>query len=68
MNLLNKPYDYNEKRNIRDMIDGNICRIFISDDVEEIVRNLGFAIDKLNMIAYSRIKEIKNNEAKNADS
>lgn len=58
MRLLDEPIARQEKKNILDSIDGNICRICVSDDVEEIVRMLGFATDRLSMLAYSRIKEV----------
>ncbi len=59
MKLIDKPLDRQEIRNITDSIDGNIARICVSDDVEEIVAHLGFATDRLSMIAYSRIKHLK---------
>ena len=59
MKLLDKPLTQQEKRNMLDMLDGNIARICVSDDPEEIVRSLGFAIDRLSTIAYSRVKELK---------
>lgn len=59
MRLLDKPLTQQEKRNTLDMLDGNIARICVSDDPEEIVRSLGFAIDRLSTIAYSRVKELK---------
>lgn len=59
MKLLDKPYTQQEKRAELDMLDGNIARICVSDDPEEIVRSLGFATNRLSMIAYSRIKELK---------
>ena len=59
MRLLDKPYTQQEKRSELDMLDGNIARICVSDDPEEIVKSLGFATNRLSMIAYSRIKELK---------
>ena len=59
MRLLNKLLDKEEKEFLLDMLQGNIARICVSDDVEEVVAQLGFAIDRLSMLAYSRIKEIK---------
>lgn len=59
MRLLDKPLTREEKRGALDMLDGNISRICVSDDPEEIVKSLGFAIDRLSVIAYSRIKELK---------
>ena len=59
MRLLNKSLDREEKDFLLDMLKGNIARVCASDDIEEIVAQLGFAIDRLSIIAYSRIKEIK---------
>lgn len=59
MRLLDKPLTYKEKRNVQDMLDGNIARICLSNEPEEIVAHLGFATERLSMLAYSRIKEIK---------
>ena len=59
MRLLDKPYTKEEKDGVLRMLDGNICRICVSDDEEEIVRMLGFANDRLSMLAYSRIMQIK---------
>lgn len=57
--LLNRPYTNEEKRQILDMLRGNINRISVSSDVEEIVCQLHFAVDRLSAVAYSRIKEIR---------
>lgn len=59
MKLLDKPLTRQEKNNLCNMLDGNIARICVSDDIEEIVSSLGFATDRLTMLAYSRIKELK---------
>ena len=58
MRLLNKPLTRKERQNELDMINGNIARVSVSDDPIEIVAQLGFAIDRLNMVAYSRIMEL----------
>lgn len=58
MRLLDKPLNCDEIRDLIDRLDGNIARICVSDDPEDIVKSLGFAVDRLSMIAYSRIKEI----------
>ena len=58
MRLLLEPLDYKERREEKEMLQGNIARIFVSDDVEEIVSQLGFATERLSMLAYSRVKEI----------
>lgn len=60
MRLLDKSLTTQEKRNELDMLEGNIARIAVSDNVEEVVAQLGFAIDRLSLLAYSRIKEIEN--------
>ena len=57
--VLNRPYTNEEKRQILDMLRGNINRISVSTDVEEIVCQLNFAVDGLSAVAYSRIKEIR---------
>lgn len=62
MRLLDKPLTQKERDDIHDMLKGNICRICVSDDPEEIVRHLGFAIDRLSMLAYSNIKSITQKE------
>lgn len=59
MRLLDEPYTREQKDNVLRMLDGCICRICVSDDAEEIVRMLGFANDYLSMLAYSRMKQIK---------
>ena len=58
MRLLDAPLNRDEKRLQLDLLNGNISRICVSDDPEEIVSSLGFAIERLSMIAYSRVKEI----------
>lgn len=62
MKLLDKPLSREEVRSILDALDGNISRICVSDDMEEIVKSLGFAIDRLSMLAYSRVKGISSKE------
>ncbi len=62
MRLLDKPFNYHEKRGLLDMLDGNINRICVSDDPEEVIINLGFAVDRLSMLASSRIKQIKESQ------
>ena len=65
MKLLDECLNEFELDDLKRMLDGNIVRICISDDVEEIVRHLGFAHDRLSMIAYSRVKKLLNCEGKN---
>ena len=58
MRLLDKSLTTQEKKNELDMLEGNIARIAVSDNVEEVVAQLGFAIDRLSLLAYSRIRKI----------
>lgn len=60
--LLNRPYTNEEKMQILDTLRGNINRISVSTDVEEIVCQLNFAVDGLSAVAYSRIKEIRDGD------
>lgn len=59
MRLLLEPLDYKERREMKELLNGNIVRIFLSDDVEEIVSQLGFATERLSMLAYSRVIELQ---------
>lgn len=59
MRLLDKPLTKAEKDNILRMLDGCICRVCVSDDPEEIVKMVGFANDYISMLAYSRMKQLK---------
>lgn len=60
--LLDRPFTNEEKRHILDMLHGNINRISVSDDIEEIVCQFNFAVDTLSTVAYSRIKELRESE------
>ena len=57
--LLDRPFTSDEKREILNMLQGNINRISVSDDIEEILCQLNFAVDRISSVAYSRIKELK---------
>ena len=57
--LLDRPFTNDEKRQMLDMLQGNINRISVSDDIEEILCQLNFAVDGISSVAYSRIKELK---------
>lgn len=63
MRLLYKPLDDKEKREMKELLNGNIVRIFLSDDVEEIVSQLGFATERLSMLAYSRVIELQQGDS-----
>ena len=62
MRLLDKELTRKERDDMQDMLKGNICRICVSDDPEEIIAHLGFAIDRLSMLAYNNIKSLKKKE------
>ena len=64
MRLINEPWSPLEIRSQLDSLNGNISRICVSDSAEEIISSLGFATDRLSMLAYSRIKEISSKEVK----
>ena len=57
--LLDRPFTREEKRDILDMLQGNINRISVSNDIAEIVCQLNFAVDRISSVAYSRLKELK---------
>lgn len=51
---------YNESRNIRDMIDGELNRIAVTDDTDEIIKMMGHLVININKyaeIAKSRIRQ-----------
>ena len=56
--LLDRPFTSDENRQMLDMLRGNINRISVSNDIEEIVCQLNFAVDRLSAVSYSRIKEL----------
>lgn len=58
MRLLDESLNPKEKERIIEMLKGNISRICVSNNSEEIICQLGFATDRLHLLAYSRIKEI----------
>ena len=60
--LLDRPFTNEEERQILDMLRGNINRISVSNDIEEIMCQLNFAVDRLSAVAYSRIKELTGEE------
>ena len=56
---LNKPLTQTEKRYQLDMLQGNINRILASQDIVELSQMLDFAIDRLTLIAQSRLLELR---------
>ena len=59
MRLLDKPIEDKEKQQMLDLLQGNICRICVGNDPLEIIRMLGFAIDRISLLAQHRLLEIK---------
>ena len=62
MRLLDKPFTRHEREIELDILQGNICRICVSNDPLEIVRMVGFACSRISMLAQSNMLEIKNKE------
>lgn len=56
---LNRPLTQTEKSYQLDMLQGNINRISVSQDIIEIAQMLDFAIDRLTLIAQSRAIELR---------
>lgn len=61
MKLLIKNLKDSEIQQLIDLVEGNVARLVLSNEPTEIISSLGFAIDRLSTIAYSRIKEIEEN-------
>lgn len=59
MKLMNRPFTEREKREMLDMLNGNIARICVSDDPQEVVSHLSFATERLGMLACSRAMEFR---------
>lgn len=57
---LNKPLTQTEKRYQLDRLQCNINRLAVSQDIVEITQMLNFAIDRLTLIAESRVMELRN--------
>lgn len=57
--ILNKSLSQTEKRYQLDMLQGNINRLAVSQDIVEISQMLNFAVDRLTLIAQSRIIELR---------
>lgn len=56
--LLDEPLTRKQIEIMRDSIDGELNRICVSGDTEEIARMVMFATDNICTLAYSRIKEL----------
>lgn len=61
MRLLDSTNEFNKDSELR-LLDGNICRICVSDDPVEIVRMVGFACDRINMLAQYRMLQLQERE------
>lgn len=57
--ILNKPLTKTEKRYQLDMLQGNINRLAVSQDVVEISQMLNFCCDRITLIAQSRMIELR---------
>lgn len=57
--ILNKPLSQTEKSYQLDMLQGNINRLAVSQDIVEITQMLNFAVDRLTLIAQSRAIELR---------
>lgn len=62
MHLMDINNNYSKENELR-MLEGNINRICITDDPLELVRMVGFACDRINMLAQYRMLQLeeKNN-------
>ena len=57
--ILNKPLSQTEKSYQLDMLQGNINRLAVSQDIVEITQMLNFAVGRLTLIAQSRAIELR---------
>ena len=57
--LLTEPLTRNELDQLRRMLDGELNRIYVSNNVEEIAVMVMFATGIIVTMGYNRIKEIK---------
>lgn len=57
--ILNKPLTQTEKRYQIDMLQGNINRLAVSQDILEIAQMYDFAVNRLTLIAQSRAIELR---------
>lgn len=67
MKLLDSASNFEKDFELR-LLDGNICRICVSDDPLEITRMVGFACDRINMLAQYRMMQLQERRlSKNAN-
>ena len=58
MRLLDEPLTFKQIQYELDMLKGNLSMIATSKDIYTISKDLAFAVDRINIIAHSRIKQI----------
>ena len=50
--------DYNERRNIRDMIEGSLNRIMVTDDKEELLTMIASVNYRMSLLAKDTMRRI----------
>ena len=50
--------DYNQRRNIRDMIDGSLNRIMVTDDKEELLTMIASVNYRMSLLAKDTMRRI----------
>lgn len=50
--------DYNQRRNIRDMIDGSLNRIMVTDDKEELLTMIASVNYRISLLAKDTMRRI----------
>lgn len=53
MTLSEERMTEQQKRNELDMLNGNICRICITDDLQELLNQFGFAVDRIQRLVVN---------------
>ena len=66
MRILEKPLSDIQFTDELNQLRVNGYRLFVTDDVGELIQQLGFFIDRLNLLAYSRYLGLKEREADEA--
>ncbi len=64
MRILDNTNDKFERDFELRMLEGNINRICVSDDPLEVTRMVGFACDRINMLAQYRMLQLQEREVK----
>ena len=66
MRILDKPLSDIKFTDERDALKLHEYRMCVTNDVGELIQQLGFAVDRLNLLAYSRYLGLKEREADEA--